>query len=203
MRKASLVKGYIAERLSYFTDSIGKILQLREARAFYRKSKSNEDALRVDKELSEAIKTMEFAHPTALLQSNPAIQRLANITAKCLQTWTKENNENRFIMLAIDFAGIRPSPYDSNSFPNDDPLLADFMTECGIVQKVNISSSDGRINSGKSTTTREEIHNDSQEQILLSFLNEFTKPILGWLKIKRRIKFARFHAYWRLFARPP
>jgi hypothetical protein len=26
MRKASLVKGYIAERLSYFTDSIGKIL---------------------------------------------------------------------------------------------------------------------------------------------------------------------------------
>jgi hypothetical protein len=159
-------------------------LQLRKARAFYRKAQAKDDVLRVQKALSTAVKEVDFTNTTRLSQNNPVFQQLMEMTAKCLHDWLNEKNENRFTMLVVDFAGIRPSPYNEDSVPNDDPLLADFLTECGVIQNVNISSYDGRVNSGKSATTREKIHNDSQEQIMILFLNEFSAPVLDWLKSK-------------------
>lgn len=182
--KKAFLKGYIAEQLSIHTFGVGKILQLREARAFYRKAHLKDDIIRVQQELTKAVKEFEFSSPVIIGEMSPATLKLKEITKKCLNIWVSADNEKRFVMLTIDFAGIRPSPYDKNSISNEDPLLADFMTECGIVQKVNLSGHDGRVNVGNSVTTREEIHNDSQEHILIVFLNEFVSPILEWLKSK-------------------
>lgn len=182
--KKAFLKGYIAEQLSTYSSGVGKILQLREARTYYRKAHLKDDILRVQKELTKTVKEFEMASPVFIDEMNPAFLRVKENTNECLNTWVSADNEKRFVMLVIDFSGIRPSPYDKNSIQNEDPLLSDFMTKCGIVQKVNMSGYDGRVNAGNTSSTNEEIHNDSQEHILLVFLQMFVTPMLTWLKSK-------------------
>ena len=174
-------KGYIAEHMADFGQDIVEIAKLQEARVYYRRAHRNEDTARVQNRLSEKVKSFNWAPVVSVPAENPALARQREKIAKALQTWKAESNKNKKILLAVDFAGIRPRQYQEEQEEGGDIYLTGFLEKAGVIQTVGLSTEDGRVDSGGMAPSQERIYFDSCEVIIMSFLSAFAEPVKEWL----------------------
>lgn len=176
--------GCISESLSHHGTGILKIQKLQEARFHYREAHKNEDAARVQRLLSSEVRSFTWNPSPVIEQENPELAKIRSWIAQSLQAWEALSNENKMGALASDNFGLRPTPYHVQKEKCQDFFLSGFLEEVGAIQTVGLSSEDGRVDAGRMAPIGERIHFISQEQILLTFLSDFTEPVKKWLALK-------------------
>jgi hypothetical protein len=181
---ANYKKGYIAEHMATFAQGVVQIMKLQDARNHYRKAQRLADAARIQKALSTKVKAFKWTPFSENLPPNPAAEKLAKNIERCVKDWGNLPNEKRLAFLASDCAGIRPSPFREEAIRTDSIFTSGVLEQLGVIRTIGLSEKDGRVDAGQMATSPEQIHNQTGEFILVSFLRAFAVPIKDWLLAK-------------------
>jgi len=174
-------RGCIAERMVEFSKSVLiKISKLQEARTCYRNAHREDDVKRVQKILTDKVKsfrsnTVQFS---PVLQNNPCYVKSQEEILKKLKKWQDQNDEIKFWNLKSEFSDFIIAIFDTplKTYNNMGSIMESFV----VIKKVELSQ-DGRVNAGDVVSQGERNNYHINQNLLLTYLNVFSKPVKEWL----------------------
>lgn len=182
LKEVEFKRGIISERLSNFSNGIGRLIKLQETRNYYRRANRQEDASRIQQMLSARVREIDFGPSITLPADSPIAAEINEMIQHSLNLWQTVENDQKLDYLAGDFSGVRPTPFDPNQPGPTNLFASGLLEEAGIIQSIEVSPDDGRVDAGRTASTPERIHYLTGEMLLVAFLRELAEPVKNWLK---------------------